>query len=180
MKRINNLVLFWSFKDVFSNFYPSTFTVKEFTFSSNEQFFMYSKARFFNDLETADKILKTKNPNDCKKLGRQVKNFNQGAWDVKSIPIMRIGLYHKFKQNPEMARELLATGNDILVEASPYDKLYGVGLKENDPRILDKSQWLGENRLGHLLMEVREMLLKELNQVDKKKPQSTNKPFKVR
>ncbi len=74
---------------------------------------------------------------------------------------MTVGCREKFRQNPPLAAALLATGDTILVEASPYDRIWGVGLKWNDPRILDQSLWLGTNLLGKALMKVRDVLATE-------------------
>ena len=117
---------------------------------------MASKACLFNDEETLDHILKSSDPKEIKALGRQVKNFDKEAWDEAKYLIVLNGNYRKFTQNPALRDYLLSTGNRFLVEASPYDRIWGIGLAADDPRAMDSSQWQGENLLGFALMEVRD------------------------
>lgn len=119
---------------------------------------MYAKARLFNDLETAQKILNATHPKEQKRLGRQVQGFDQDLWDDRKVGILRAGLREKFRQSQELNRVLLGTGDSMLVEASPYDRIWGVGLGMNDPRILNPENWQGENLLGQVLMQIRSEL----------------------
>ena len=121
---------------------------------------MWSKAMLFNDFETAALILETADPKKQKALGKLVENFNSATWDTRKLDIVIEGNFHKFTQNAEMKRELLSTGDKILVEGSPYDTIWGVGLKYTDDLILDEKNWRGENLLGVALMTVRENLRK--------------------
>jgi ribA/ribD-fused uncharacterized protein len=141
-----------------SNFYPSMFTVDTIEYNCNEQYIMASKALIFNDIETFQKIMCETVPFNIKKLGRQVKNFNDDIWLKYRDKVLYDGLYAKFSQNDDLYKLLDSTDNRVLVEASPYDKIYGVGLGENDPKILKQSNWLGENLLGYTLMKVRKDL----------------------
>ncbi|AEF84426.1 conserved hypothetical protein [Treponema primitia ZAS-2] len=140
----------------FSQWQESDFTVGEFNYSCAEQYMMAQKALLFNDKETFEKILSTINPKEMKALGRQVKNFNANAWDKAKYKIVLDGNFYKFTQNEGMMEILLSTGNKILVEASPFDKIWGIGIDEDNKNIQEPSYWKGENILGFALMEVRE------------------------
>lgn len=124
---------------------------------------MYKKAELFSDLETAKKILESTSPAKQKKLGRQVKGFDQQIWDQHCKQIVYEGNYAKFTQNPDLKEELLKTKGTILVEASPVDRIWGVGLSEEDPRILNPKEWRGRNYLGEILTKLREDLMKSEN-----------------
>ncbi len=153
-------------KESFSNFFETHFTLTiksgSYHFNCVEQFFMWYKAKKFKDQEIADKILMSNyNPKEVKRLGRQVKNYNDKEWDAVRASVMRTGLRLKFTQNEALKELLLSTGDKILVEASPYDRIWGAGIRENDSRISDPEKWPGKNLLGQLLMELREELRKE-------------------
>ena len=119
---------------------------------------MYSKARVFHDYESLEKIMEATHPRQMKELGRTVKNFVKEEWDSVSSTYVFIGNYNRFSQNEDEKELLFSTYPMTLVEASPYDKIWGIGLSENDPRTLNKESWLGENRLGYVLTEVRNIL----------------------
>ena len=112
----------------------------------------------FKDEDTKKLIENTPNPKEVKKLGRLVKNYNDLIWDKVRLSNMVYVNYLKFSQNEDLKKELLDTGDKIMVEASPYDRIWGVGLDENNPLILDKANWNGLNLLGDALMEVRNKL----------------------
>jgi len=150
-------VYFWG-DTTFSNWGPSKFRYKGQNFENSEQAFMWEKARVFEDYEIANKILLVDNPSLIKKLGRKVKNFDPAVWDRKSYDIMYEVNMSKYLQNPELKKILLSTGDKTIVEASPYDKVWGVGLHWNDDKILDESNWDGLNLLGKVLVEVRDMI----------------------
>jgi len=99
--------------------------------------------------------LETTNPKEAKNIGRKVKNFDIKAWNANCSTIVTVGNIHKFKQNPDMLEALMATGDKILVEASPYDKIWGIGLSETDTNATDPFEWKGENKLGFALMQTR-------------------------
>jgi hypothetical protein len=159
MKTKGNFTFFFRKEDMFSNWYERSFTVKGETFVTGEQFMMYAKAMLFKDSEIAQKILQTNDPAEQKRLGRQVKGFDQKTWDERCVRILAAGLYHKFNQHEDLKKALLGTGSTILVEASPYDKIWGIGLSADDPRAMDPKQWKGKNLLGKVLTMVRERLL---------------------
>ena len=129
------------------------------TFKNTEQLFMYRKAIMFNDNEVAEKILKTENPWEAKKLGRLVKNYNDEKWDIFRYSIMYHANLHKYTQNKDLKKKLIDTYPKILVECNSRDTIWGIGLSEDDPDIYDKSKWKGKNLLGECLMEVRKNLI---------------------
>jgi len=151
----------------FSQWAPIQFTVTnifgytKITFLHAEQWMMYCKAKFFKDEEIAKKIMATESAEECKALGKKVSNFNKKDWngnyDTESVAyqVVQIGNYYKFSQNSGAKKTLLNTGNKIIVEASPYDDIWGIKLGESDPRILDERNWRGHNLLGKALMQVR-------------------------
>lgn len=124
---------------------------------------MYSKALIFGDLRSAEEILKAQSPADQKALGREVSGFDESRWALLREAIAFWGNYEKFLQNPELADALLATGNAVLAEASPSDRVWGIGLAEDDPKALNQSYWRGQNLLGTTLVRVREALRWELS-----------------
>jgi ribA/ribD-fused uncharacterized protein len=119
---------------------------------------MFRKAMLFGELDIADQILATDNPAKQKDLGREVKNYDDDKWAAVRFDIMVEGLYEKFNQNPQLKKALLDTEGTELVEANPNDRIWGIGLTENDPRALSKETWLGQNLLGKVLDEVRRRL----------------------
>jgi ribA/ribD-fused uncharacterized protein len=136
----------------FSQWQKSYFVAEDKHYSCAEQYMMGQKALIFNDFETFEKILSEDNhPGLIKTLGREVKNFNS---------IVLNGNYYKFTQNEEMLEMLISTGNKILVEASPFDKIWGIGLSEDNKNIENPNYWKGQNLLGFALMEVRDEIKK--------------------
>lgn len=157
-----NLTLFFSEKDQFSNWFISEFEVKGVRFNCVEQMMMFSKAKLFGDDLSAARIMAAKHPRDHKALGRAVIGYNDDVWCARRGRIVAHGCYAKFSQSPTLRDALLATGDTVLVEASPYDRIWGVGLAVHDPRVLDPKQWKGQNLLGIALMEVRAKLVAEV------------------
>lgn len=148
----------------FSNWKHAPFTddVLKKTFFNSEQAFMFYKAKFFNDAQAMKLIENTANPAEAKSRGRAVKGYNQAKWAATRMPFMVYCCYLKFNQNPALGQELLDTGDKTLVEASVEDCVWGVGLDESDPLILDESNWRGENLLGKALMQVRDLLREDI------------------
>lgn len=135
------------------------FTIDGITYCCAEQWMMTSKARLFlNNKALETKILKTKDPKAVKALGREVRNFDKNTWNENKVEIVKRGNIAKFSQNPDLKEYLLSTGNKVLVEASPYDDIWGVKLAARDKAILNPNNWIGENLLGFILMEVRDLL----------------------
>lgn len=141
-----------------SQWWQSPFVVDDTRFQTAEHFMMWFKATTFGDEGVAAQILATQSPSEAKKLGRQVASFDAGIWDSLCDQVVTLGNLAKFSQNPELLAVLLGTGETLLVEASPYDRIWGAGIGADDPRIYDTGQWLGANRLGIVLMDVRRML----------------------
>jgi len=145
----------------FSQWYPAPFQVEGIRYFHNEQYMMAKKALLFGDTRTYNKIMKESEPAACKALGKSAANFNQQLWDSCKEEIIYNANYAKFSQNPELKAALLATGDAIIAEASPYDKIWGIGLKANDPDSKNPTKWKGQNLLGKALMRVRDELRKE-------------------
>lgn len=145
-------------KFVFSQWYRSPFVVDGITFTTTEHWMMAQKALLFNDKEVYEKILLADKPGEAKELGRQVANFEEETWVANRYSIVKEGNWHKFSQNPVLKDYLLATGNRVLVEASPVDRIWGVGLAVDKPQIENPFAWRGLNLLGFALMEVRDGL----------------------
>lgn len=141
-----------------SQWYPCQFEVEGVTYTSAEQYMMAEKAKLFGDEEIRAEILNTDDPRMCKALGRKVKNFDKAVWDKEKEHIVRKGNTKKFLQNSALRNFLLSTGDKVLVEASPTDRVWGIGLGKNNPDALDPQKWRGQNLLGFALMNVRDFL----------------------
>lgn len=175
MEKVNNLdnvLFFWGHNsknsslgtECLSNWYnKQNFTDPQtkITYENNEQFMMAGKAKLFKDEEIFAKILTDSNPKHCKALGRKVKNFDGKVWNDNCRDIVSYGCYLKFSQNQILKDFLLSTGDKLLVEASPYDKIWGIGLSETKAKQMKQEDWPGKNYLGKCLMSVREKLKKE-------------------
>ena len=141
-----------------SNWYLSDFVVNGVQFSSMEQFMMYKKAICFSDIETARKILNSRDVAQIKELGRQVAGYNENVWNGLRQIIVYEGLLEKFSQNRELSQKLKETKNAILAECAVKDRIWGIGLSMSDSRRLDIHEWKGQNLLGYTLMMVREKI----------------------
>ncbi|AIQ47075.1 GTP cyclohydrolase [Paenibacillus sp. FSL R7-0273] len=151
---------FYKSHSPFSQWFPCSFTVGDNHFNSAEQYMMYCKARLFGDEERSRRILLARIPREQKELGRQVKGFEQSKWELHCKDIVYEGNKEKFIQNEELLQQLLDTQGTTLVEASPTDRIWGVGLTEDDPAIRSRSTWRGSNWLGEVLTTLREDLIK--------------------
>ena len=127
-------------------------------YNTAEQYMMAHKALLFGDDFVFRAILDTDEPDQQKALGRMVSGFVPEVWEANKYAIVRDGNLAKFSQNPDLREYLLGTGDAVLVEASPDDDIWGIGLDAEDPRAGDPTQWQGENLLGFALMEVRDLL----------------------
>ena len=123
---------------------------------------MYQKAVLFNDIKAAKRIMESDNPKTTKKLGRTVRGFNSEIWEQNREKIMFDGVLLKFLQNEDLKQKLLATGDAVLVEASPYDRIWGIGMKKTDAEKISPENWKGLNLLGKVLMKVREEIKKNI------------------
>lgn len=156
---MEKFTFFWKSYSPFSQWHPANFTINELSFNCAEQYMMYMKATLFNDEETAEKILNAVTPSEQKSLGRKVKNFDKELWESNCKKFVYDANYAKFTQNPELLGKLLKTKGTTLVEASPSDCIWGVGLAQDDPRIQNRETWRGTNWLGEVLTKVREDIL---------------------
>ena len=145
-------------KSCFSQWYDAPFVADGEHFLTAEHYMMYHKALLFNDKAAAKKVLKASNPGAAKEVGRQVMNFDQKLWEQNRFGIVVDGNEAKFNADPELKAFLMGTGNRILVEASPADRIWGIGLSGDDPMSNNPNLWKGENLLGFALMEVRDKL----------------------
>jgi ribA/ribD-fused uncharacterized protein len=158
---MNKYTFFWRNASPFSQWHKAKFTVNEIEFNCAEQYMMYHKALLFDNIEIANKILTKKDPKEQKALGREVKNLVIEIWEKERERIVYEGNYAKFTQNENLKKHLLKTENTILVEASPVDPIWGIGLAEDNPDALNESKWRGLNLLGKILTELRNNLIKE-------------------
>lgn len=142
----------------FSQWYMSDFVVRGVKYNCAEQFMMCGKARLFEDWNSFGQILQLTDPKQMKILGRGIKGFEKSYWEIHARGIVYEGNKAKFEQNKSLYDLLMAT-EGCLVEASPYDKIWGIGLAANDPRALNRAEWLGTNWLGEELTLLREDLL---------------------
>lgn len=141
-----------------SQWWESHFEVDGVGYYSMEQYMMAEKARLFEDHSVLLKIMNEKNPKAIKALGREVRYFDELVWDENKYEIVVRGNYAKFSQNRYLKEYLLGTEGRILVEASPYDCVWGIGKRVGDVGIEDPRTWKGKNMLGFALMEVRDWI----------------------
>ena len=146
----------------FSQWWEEAFVVDGKTYKSAEHWMMAGKAKLFGDEEMLQKIIDCRTPAEAKKLGRKVRNFDNDIWLKNRYEIVLDGNKHKFSQGETLKAFLLNTGNRVLVEASPYDAIWGVGLAADYKGIHDPNNWKGLNLLGFVLMEVRDFLLEHM------------------
>ena len=168
MRVTDKHVFFWG--EWPSNWYSTTFTAtvngQEYKFYNSEQYFMFMKAITFGDTKMAEQIAKFgSNPRTAKALGRKVENYDDKVWNEKRFDIMLDANLLKFTQNEELKKTILSDEFEgkSFVEASPVDKLWGIGCDEASA-LDDESNWNGQNLLGKVLDETRKKL-KELNQI---------------
>lgn len=140
----------------FSQWAHSPFVIDGITFNTCEQWMMWNKAQLFGDLESARKILETTDPAVQKRLGRQVKNFVDEEWMKVAYDIVVAGNRAKFSQNPAFNEALKKTCGQLLVEASPVDRRWGIGMREGEDGIENPSNWKGDNLLGKAITQVRQ------------------------
>ncbi|KAH0431621.1 hypothetical protein CcaCcLH18_06925 [Colletotrichum camelliae] len=147
----------WWMADPFTLESPDSSPV---TFKTAEHYMMHGKAMLFNDPKVALTILKADHPRKVKALGRKVSGFDEDVWNENRERIVREGSLLKFRSSPELKEKLLATGERELVEASPMDRIWGIGYSPEKAPASDRSRW-GLNLLGKVLMEVRAQLRDE-------------------
>lgn len=180
---------FWT--GPFSQWHPSLFTVDGVEYTHAEQYMMAQKAIMFEGpelyvkdaegktimereycgapetpkLTTLGKIMQASHPREQKRLGREVKNFDESRWNAVVRNFVYKGNMAKFLQNPELRYHLLMTDGTTLVEASPRDRIWGIGVGEHDIRRMSRMTWLGTNWLGEVLTKVRNDIVNEVHEL---------------
>ena len=145
-------------KACFSQWYPAEFEVDGVAYKTAEHYMMAGKARLFEDQEILEKILIASSPIEAKKLGRAVKNFDPEKWNEKGFEIVVEASVAKFSQDPALKEFLLNTGDKVLVEAAPRDRIWGIGLGQNNEKAQNPETWRGRNLLGFALMKARSII----------------------
>ncbi len=145
-------------KECLSQWYPAGFTLDGETYVTAEHYMMAQKAVLFEDAEVAAQIRASREPAAVKALGRKVRGFDAARWEEHRFRVVAAGSHAKFSQNAALQSYLLGTGTRVLVEASPSDAIWGIGLAESDPRARDPRSWPGLNLLGFALMHARALL----------------------
>lgn len=145
----------------FSQWWESPFIVDKIKFNTAEHWMMAQKALLFDDKEIYNKIIIAKSPAEAKALGRQVRNFDDKTWNNKRFDIVVRGSLEKFTQQKDLKEFLLNTKERVLVEASPVDRIWGMGLTADSEKAENPKQWNGLNLLGFALMEARDIIRNE-------------------
>lgn len=138
-----------------SQWWPAAFTIDGITYPSAEHWMMAGKARLFDDADGLAAVLSANSPGAAKAAGRKVRGFDEAAWVAARYELVVAGNRAKFGQHPDLADFLRRTGTKVLVEASPYDRIWGIGLAPSNPDTAHPAKWRGLNLLGFALMEVR-------------------------
>lgn len=160
MSQPENIIFFYRASHPFSNFYPSKFVAHDLLFYWAEQYIMYRKALHFGDSQKAAQIMAAFSPAECKMLGRRVHGFDETSWALVREQVAVETIFLKFMGHRKLRAFLLQTGDTLLVEAAPSDRIWGIGFSEQDA--LDyRFQW-GGNLLGVALMRVREQSRSQL------------------
>jgi len=141
-----------------SQWFPAPFLVDGLRYATAEHFMMAEKARLFSDEDMAGQILSSTDPAKAKQLGRKVRDFDAATWNRSRVDIVVRGNVAKFSSAEPLRSYLLSTGERVLVEASPRDRIWGIGMGRNNPNASQPDSWRGENLLGFALMRVRETL----------------------
>lgn len=163
-KKNPEYVFFWLDNEKygeFSNWYQREFVIDDFRYFCVEQYMMAQKAKLFHDSVRYTAILRANSPKDCKALGKQVTPFDVKVWDAVKYDIVKTGNKAKFEQNPDLMNLLLSTGDRIMAEASPKDKIWGIALDAETAKHINPEAWPGQNLLGKILMELKAEYRKE-------------------
>ncbi|MBM4793206.1 NADAR family protein [Streptomyces sioyaensis] len=145
----------------FSQWWPSPFTVDGVHYATAEHWMMAGKARLFGDAEAERRALAARHPRQAKDAGRTVRGFDEETWQRRRFALVVEGSVHKFGQDAALREYLLGTGSRVLVEASPLDRIWGIGLAADEERAADPARWRGLNLLGFALMAARQRLREE-------------------
>ena len=144
---------------VFSQWYPSPMVIDGVKYGCAEQYMMAQKARLFGDDPALRAIMSTDDPAQQKRLGKLVRGFDVQTWEAVARDVVMRASIAKFASDPKLRARLLLTEGTVLVEASPTDVIWGVGLAEDDPRVHNRERWRGRNWLGQVLTDLREQML---------------------
>ncbi|MFI9205902.1 NADAR family protein [Streptomyces sp. NPDC053048] len=142
----------------FSQWWPAPFSVDGTVYATAEHWMMAGKARLFGDAEAEARVVAAGHPKQAKDAGRSVRGFDEEHWRRHRFELVVEGSVHKFAAHPELRAYLLGTGRRVLVEASPLDRIWGIGLAADDERAGNPAHWRGLNLLGFALMEARQRL----------------------
>lgn len=145
-------------KTCLSQWWDCSFTVDGIEYNTAEQYMMAQKAVLFGDEKIRASIMAASHPKQYKDLGRKISGFKQDVWDKNCCDIVVKGNVAKFSQNEDLKAFLLNTNTRVLVEASPYDKIWGIGMGADDTRCENPTLWNGTNFLGFCLMEARDII----------------------
>jgi len=151
---------FWG--GIYSQWYESTFEEGGIKYLSAEQYMMAHKAKAFGQEEVYEKVMSSNNPQAAKELGQSITNFSDNVWDSVKTKIVTQGNYLKFLQNEDLLKTLTAHKHLTLVEASPTDTVWGIGLHYDQKEVLDEALWQGKNLLGICIMRARGKILQQL------------------
>ena len=149
-----------------SQWWKCSFTAEGVAYTCAEQFMMAEKARMFGDTDMLGNIMEAREPKAMKAFGRAVKNFDKEIWDAACYELVLRGNMAKFSQNPDLWEFLKSTRKRILVEASPRDRIWGIGMGKNNPDAECPLKWKGSNLLGFALTEARDLLLEKEENAD--------------
>lgn len=141
-----------------SQWWPATFTVDGVAYQTAEHWMMAAKARLFHDEHALTAVLAAASPKDAKAAGRTVGGFDEQTWTAARFDLVVVGNLAKFRQQPDLAAFLRTTASKVLVEASPRDRIWGIGMSASHPEARRPSHWRGTNLLGFALMNVRDQL----------------------
>lgn len=156
MRFANGHIFFWG--EWPSNWTPSPFVLDGVQYNCVEQYMMAEKARLFGDTQTLSRIMATSDPRDQKRYGRQVVGFDSDKWSEVCYNVVLKATIEKYRQNPDLRELLFSTGEDIFVEASPHDVIWGIGMGKTDLGVEDPKNWKGQNLLGKAITEARRIL----------------------
>ncbi|EDY44314.2 NADAR family protein [Streptomyces sp. SPB074] len=145
-------------KGCLSQWWPAPFTVGDATYATAEHWMMARKARLFGDTAAENAAFTARGPAQAKAAGRLVRGFDDATWERERFRIVVEGSVHKFSADPGLTAFLLGTGDRVLVEASPLDRIWGIGLAADNPAASEPAKWRGQNLLGFALMAARDIL----------------------
>jgi ribA/ribD-fused uncharacterized protein len=159
MKTTDKYVFFWN--GIYSQWFMRDIIVDNIKYNCCEQYMMAKKALLFNDQESYKMIMYADNPKDQKAFGRRVKGFDAYKWNQVCREYVYEANLAKFRQHEDLKKQLLDTEDKLLIEASPYDTIWGIGMHENDNGVENPKNWKGTNWLGEALDRVKETIVNE-------------------